>query len=169
MVQAIRAFIFGALVASHSALAAPIEVTLDQSHRGYRNTGTLVLRDPFSNEVIGRYRMVTGGFGRGSAPFGRYVVGEFLDDSHGPRWNIHAPGERDGEVWDPKVNDTRTEIQLHRLNSDAGTLGCVGIVATKQQWRAFVDKVHYITGVLGRASFSVGKETIELAVVGVTI
>jgi len=141
-------------LASH-ANAQPIEIKLDQKARQYRYTGTLTLRDPFTNDVLGIYPLVSGGMGRGSSPFGKYEVGAFIDSDTNPRWNVHAVGAPDGEVWDERVQDMRTEIQLHRVHSLDGTLGCFGVVADLPAWRVFTSQLRYVIEWLGSVSFEV--------------
>lgn len=164
----LRALIAAWLVLCVSgAVAAPIEVVV-HGPRTYKYSCTITLRDPITDAVLGVYECVSGGYGRGSAPFGRYVVGEFINDGR-PRWNVHAPGADDGEVWDARVHDTRTEIQLHRIQTNAGTLGCLGVVADVIRWEVFVKQLRYIETWWGPLSFQVGVPTIRVATAGVLL
>jgi len=141
---------------------SPFVVTLNEQSRQYRNTGTITLRDPIYHAVLGTYQFVTGGFGRGSAPFGEYEVGSFRDDHGlGPRWELHRPGfhPRPGfSAFDPSIRKMRTWIQLHSLRGAGftdGTLGCLGVLGGKSVWDQFVRNLNYILGVTGRVRFSV--------------
>lgn len=169
MVSLLRAFVIGVgfFVAGNVVVAAPVEVTV-YSARNYKYAGKITLRDPFTDVLLGSYEFVSGGYGRGSTPFGTYIIGEFIDDGR-PRWNVHAPGADDGEVWDDRVHDIRTEIQLHRIRTDAGTLGCLGVVADVDLWAKFVKQLRYIQAGSGPISFQVGTPTFRLAAVGVLI
>jgi len=134
------------------------EVVLNEQDRGYRNTGTIVLRDPDSGAELGTYQFATGGFGRGSAPFGIYDIGTFRDTGDdplhiGPRWMLREPGHEDGEVYDPKLKDERTAIELHRLRVSTGTLGCIGVVATPEVWEQFMTNLRLILAKRGHVSF----------------
>src|SRR5262245_6453012 len=82
---------------SPASAAETFIIQLNESERGFRNTGTITLRDPVSDTVLGSYDFATGGFGRGSAPFGVYELGSFRgvnDDPRrlGPRWMIRQQG-----------------------------------------------------------------------------
>lgn len=157
----------GLILCASCAVGSPIEVVV-HGPRAYKYSGTITLRDPITDAVLGAYEFVSGGYGRGSTPYGQYVVGEFINDGR-PRWNVHAPGADDGEVWDGRVHDTRTKIQLHRIRTDAGTLGCIGVVADAALWRVFVRQLRYIEAWVGPVSFRVGTPTIRVATAGVLL
>src|SRR6516225_4812499 len=95
-----------------------VAVKLNERDREYRNTGTIFLRDPITGALLGSYRFVTGGFGRGSAPFGTYELGAFRgtdDDPHhiGLRWMIKQQGQsEDGHAYDPRLKGIRTQLEL---------------------------------------------------------
>src|ERR671937_1256996 len=101
------------------AAADSFAVKLNERDREYRNTGFIILRDPTTGVLLGSYEFATGGFGRGSAPFGTYELGAFRgtnDDPHriGPRWMIKQLGQvEDGEAYDPRVKGVRTALELH--------------------------------------------------------
>jgi hypothetical protein len=78
------------------------------------------------------FDFVSGGRGRGSAPFGTYQVGALsgFKASRGT-W---VPGYPLSDAYDPFVNDTRTGLFIHP-GHDASA-GCVAI--RKQEWPSFV-------------------------------
>jgi hypothetical protein len=144
-----------------SALAADaFIVQLNERDRGYRNTGTITLRDPVSDTVLGSYDFATGGFGRGSAPFGVYEVGMFRDtndDPHriGPRWMIRQQGQTDdGQAYDPRVNDVRTSLELHAAKRHPGTKGCIGVLGGERVWEEFVRNLAHIIDRVGQVVFT---------------
>ena len=145
-----------------------VNLILDQKDREYVNTGKMVLCDPETKEVLGKYEFVTGGYGRGSSPFGTYYLGNFRgtdDDPNGigKRWMLSNIGPEpehveDGLVKDPgnSVNPKphmRKEIELHRARSK-GTAGCFGVVASKDAWSQFVDQMNVIRSKVGQVVFS---------------
>lgn len=137
------------IAALSEADAAPVEVFVDQQTNAYRNTGWIVLRDPVTDEVIGTYEFVSGGFGRGSAPFGEYEIGAFRKDGWiGPRWEIHQigiePGDEGRSAYDPRISDVRTWLQIHTMHGFGhinGTLGCIGIRRDYEQFRRQLDYI----------------------------
>jgi hypothetical protein len=138
----------------------PFEVRLDQQARQYRVTGIIMLRDPFSNVILGVYHFVSGGFRRGSAPLGKYEIGAFrdVDDDPlgiGPRWMVRELGRDDGEVWDPELNDKRTKIEIHGGHRMAGTQGCFGINEPGPVYEQFKSHLHYLIAWLGTVRFEV--------------
>lgn len=160
------------IVAMSEADARPITVKVDGNLRGYRYTGTLTLREPVTDRLLGTYRFVSGGLGRGSAPFGRYSIGRYRDDSWiGPRWELHAAGVDpvDGaSVWDPRVNDMRTWIQLHSMHGmNAGTFGCFGVFGGPAVWREFVAHMKSILAVFDHVSFVIDPAEEHLIAVAV--
>src|SRR5262249_23056698 len=125
----VAAAVCAATIACDSTRASAADafaVQLNEQDRGYRNTGTITLRDPVSDAVLGSYDFATGGFGRGSAPFGVYELGTFRggnDDPHniGPRWMIRQQGQtEDGQAYDPRVDDVRTQLELHAAKRRPG-------------------------------------------------
>lgn len=138
------------------------EINADQA-RGYKNTGTIILRDPVYGFELGRYQWVSGGYGRGSIPFGTYEIGAFrdVDDDPlhiGPRWMLRQPGKDDGETYDARIHDTRTEIELHRAHvfgRDAGTLGCVGVLVDRAGWRDFMANLNRVLAQMGKVTFTI--------------
>jgi hypothetical protein len=141
----------------NTADAKAFEVIVYQLGNLYRNTGLITLRDPVSDEVLGTYQFVSGGFGRGSAPFGHYEIGRFRRDSWiGPRWELRQRGLRDGEAWDSRIGSMRTEIQLHTMHGFGhihGTLGCIGVLGGPKVWAEFRKHLNYIIGLVGVVQF----------------
>jgi len=78
------------------------------------------------------FNFVSGGRGRGSAPFGTYQVGS-LSGFKAPQ-GTWVPGYRLSDAYDPYVKDTRTGLFIHP-GHDASS-GCVAI--RKDQWPSFV-------------------------------
>ena len=139
------------------AHAQSITVTLNEQSRSYRNTGTISLR--YGEGVPTSYRFATGGFGRGSAPFGFYVIGAFrgLDDDPnniGPRWMLRGPKAKDdGDSYDPKLGDMRYYIELHRARRSSGTQGCLGVLTDADGWKDFMAKLNLIIAQGGPVAF----------------
>jgi hypothetical protein len=81
------------------------------------------------------FDFVSGGRGRGSAPFGTYRVGG-LSGFKAPK-GTWVPGFRLSDAYDPFVRDTRTGLFIHPgLSASAG---CVAI--RKDQWSSFVKAI----------------------------
>jgi hypothetical protein len=142
------------------AAADAFAVQLNERDRGYRNTGTITLRDPVSGAVLGSYDFATGGYGRGSAPFGIYELGMFRDaddDPHhiGPRWMLRQQGQpEDGQAYDPRLEDIRTQLELHAAVHRAGTKGCIAVLGGQRVWQDFVRNLSQIISQLGRVVFT---------------
>lgn len=143
----IISFIFLHFTVAHAAV---LELRADQATNAYRNTGRLILRDPDTDVVLFDLPFVTGGYGRGSAPFATYLIGAFRsrqddDPLHiGPRWMVTGPGGTDeGQVFDARLDDTRTDIELHRVRSGGdGTQGCFGVLTDRDTWQQFVERLN---------------------------
>ena len=78
------------------------------------------------------FNFVSGGRGRGSAPFGTYRVGP-LSGFKAPK-GTWVPGYRLSDAYDPFVGDTRTGLFIHPGHNASS--GCVAI--RKNEWRLFV-------------------------------
>jgi len=78
------------------------------------------------------FDFVSGGRGRGSAPFGTYKI-EPLSGFKAPR-GTWIPGYRLSDAYDPLVKDTRRGLFIHP-GHDASA-GCVAI--RKNEWPSFV-------------------------------
>ena len=138
----------------------PFEIKLDEQNRQFRNTGTLTLRDPIFGITLGTYKIATGGFGRGSAPFGEYTIGRYRsskdDDPKniGKRWMITQYGQEDeGEAYDHKLKVRRNSLELHRLRFSNGTAGCIGVAVPPEKWDDFVKDINYIIAQAGKITF----------------
>lgn len=136
------------------------DIKIDDGVRKYRNTCTITMRDPVSSVIMGVYHCVTGGYSRGSAPLGSYEIGKFRNDGRiGPRWNLRQLGHDEGEVWDPKLKDMRTGIELHGGHKMDGTQGCIGINEPSDVYDRFMHQLRYIIGMVGTVTFDLlGKE-----------
>ena len=78
------------------------------------------------------FHFVSGGRGRGSAPFGTYKIGP-LSGFKTPK-GTWIPGYQLSDAYDPFVKDTRTGLFIHP-GHDASA-GCVAI--QKDEWPSFV-------------------------------
>jgi len=142
-----------------AATADTFVVQLNERDRQYRNTGVIILRDPMSETVLGTYEFATGGHGRGSAPFGLYEIGAFRgvnDDPHhiGSRWMIRQLGQpEDGQAYDPRLKDTRTQLELHAAKRRAGTYGCIAVLGGQSVWNDFMRNLGQILNQVGRVAF----------------
>jgi hypothetical protein len=146
------------------ALADPITVVVHEDSREYRNTGQFILKDPDTNETLGKYDFVTGGGGRGSAPFGTYHIGRFRhgnDDDDplniGPRWMVGNPEMDEGEALDPNYKTRRTELELHHGRTGR-TLGCIGILGSQNVWQEFMRNLNGIISKITNVNFVLGSD-----------
>jgi hypothetical protein len=78
------------------------------------------------------FDFVSGGRGRGSAPFGTYRVGA-LSGFKAPK-GTWVPGYPLSDAYDPFVKDTRTGLFIHPGHN--ASAGCVAI--RKDEWTSFV-------------------------------
>jgi hypothetical protein len=81
------------------------------------------------------FDFVSGGRGRGSAPFGTYRMGP-LSGFKAPK-GTWVPGYHLSDAYDPFVRDTRTGLFVHPGHN--ASAGCVAI--RKDQWRSFVKAI----------------------------
>jgi hypothetical protein len=81
------------------------------------------------------FDFVSGGRGRGSAPFGTYQV-EPLSGFKTPK-GTWVPGYHLNDVYDPFIKDTRTGLFIHPGHDVSA--GCVAI--RKNEWASFVKAV----------------------------
>ena len=81
------------------------------------------------------FDFVSGGRGRGSAPFGTYRVGP-LSGFKAPR-GTWVPGYHLNDAYDPFVKDTRTGLFIHPGHN--ASAGCVAI--RKDEWPSFVKAI----------------------------
>ena len=147
-------------VCSSPAAADSFAIKLNERDREYLNTGIITLRDPITGALLGSYEFATGGFGRGSAPFGTYELGVFRgtnDDPHriGPRWMIKQLGQfEDGEAYDPRVKGTRTALELHSAGRLSGSAGCIAVLGGPEVWEEFMRNLHHIIEEGGEVVFT---------------
>lgn len=137
-----------------------VALKLNERDREYRNTGTITLRDPITGALLGSYEFATGGFGRGSAPFGTYELGAFRDTNDDPRrigarWMIKQLGQsEDGEAYDPRVKGVRTALELHSAHHFTGTEGCIAVLGGQEVWEEFMRNLHHIIEEAGQVVFT---------------
>ncbi len=81
------------------------------------------------------FDFVSGGRGRGSAPFGTYQVGP-LSGFKTPS-GTWVPGFHLSDAYDPFVKDTRTGLFIHPGHN--ASAGCVAI--RKDEWSSFVKAI----------------------------
>jgi hypothetical protein len=110
--------------------AQTIEQARTKTKQGYgaKVHGKLMIDDQ-------RFDFVSGGRGRGSAPFGTYEIGP-LSGFKAPkgRW---VPGYHLSDAYDPFVKDTRTGLYIHPGHN--ASAGCVAI--RKDEWPSFVKAI----------------------------
>jgi hypothetical protein len=99
------------------------------------------------------FNFVSGGRGRGSAPFGTYRVGP-LGGFSAPR-GTWVPGFRLSDAYDPFVKDTRKGLFIHP-GHDASA-GCVAI--RKSEWPSFVKAMTKATKAGGPIAIHLGPES----------
>ena len=154
------ALIYCAANIALSANAGSVDFKLHEKGRQYRNTGEVTLTDPVNGQILGKYPFATGGYARGSAPFGTYILGRFrdLNDDNlgiGKRWMISNPDvPEQGMVYDAKLKDWRTEIELHRARRTSGTMGCISVLVSMETWLKFIDQINYIQAKSGLITFT---------------
>ena len=98
------------------------------------------------------FDFVSGGRGRGSAPFGIYKIGP-LSGFKTPR-GTWVPGYQLSDAYDPFVKDTRTGLFIHP-GHDASA-GCVAIKQT--EWPSFVKAMKKAAQVGGPMAIHLGPE-----------
>lgn len=155
------AFCAGMMSASvNRAAAESFAIKLNEQDREYRNTGFITLRDPRTRSLLGSYNFVTGGFGRGSAPFGTYELGAFRgandDPQHiGPRWMIKQQGQsEDGHAYDPRLKGIRTGLELHSAGRLRGSQGCIAVLGGPEVWEEFMYNLNHIIHEVGQVAFT---------------
>jgi hypothetical protein len=99
------------------------------------------------------FDFVSGGRGRGSAPFGIYKIGP-LGGFKTPR-GTWVPGFQLSDAYDPFVKDTRTGLFIHP-GRDASA-GCVAIKQT--EWPSFVKAMKKAAEVGGPMAIHLGPES----------
>ena len=102
------------------------------------------------------FDFVSGGRGRGSAPFGTYQVGS-LSGFKAPK-GTWVPGYRLSDAYDPFVKDTRTGLFIHP-GHDASS-GCVAI--RKNEWPSFVKAIEAAGQAGGPLAIQLGPESASI-------
>lgn len=146
------------LTLAGDTLAQPVQVIVREPANLYRNTGWIVLRDPITDQELGTYEFVSGGLGRGSAPFGEYEIGKARSDGWiGPRWELHRPGfhPRPGfSAFDRRIGKMRAWLQLHSMHGfNQGTFGCLGVFGGPDVWARFQKQLNHILSLVGTVRF----------------
>jgi hypothetical protein len=142
------------------AAAASFAIKMNEQDREYRNTGFITLRDPKTRALLGSYKFATGGFDRGSAPFGIYELGAFRgtnDDPHhiGARWMIKQQGQsEDGKAYDPRLKAIRTGLELHSAGRLRGSQGCIAVLGDPEVWEEFMYNLNHIINEVGQVAFT---------------
>ena len=164
--ELMRYWVAGALCAAmmsasvNRATAENFAIKLNERNREYRNTGFITLRDPTTGALLGSYKFATGGFGRGSAPFGTYELGAFKgtnDDPYhiGPRWMIKQQGQsEDGKAYDPRLKAIRTGLELHSAGRLRGSQGCIAVLGDPEVWEEFMYNLNHIINEIGQVTFT---------------
>lgn len=99
------------------------------------------------------FNFVSGGRGRGSAPFGTYKIGRLGGfKAPGGTW---VPGYRLSDAYDPLVKDTRRGLFIHP-GRDASA-GCVAI--RKNEWPTFVKAMEKAAKVGGPLAIRLGPDS----------
>ena len=113
--------------------------------RGSKTTGTLNLTNS-RGEVVGSYKFVNGGAGRGNIPFGTYTVSNYQTAQTRARLGRSQRGILNGadtfdlnNVYDPAIGDTRSGLLIHK--SRGATEGCIGIEGGDAAWSDFRNKM----------------------------
>jgi len=136
------------------AIALSVSFTTPATQQGVPDLYTSILtaqtfeqdrtktKQGYGAEVHGKIKVnnesfdfVSGGRGRGSAPFGTYQV-EPLSGFKTPK-GTWVPGYPLSDAYDPFVNDTRTGLFIHPGHN--ASAGCVAI--RKDQWPSFVKAI----------------------------
>jgi hypothetical protein len=98
------------------------------------------------------FDFVSGGRGRGSAPFGTYQVGP-LSGFKTPK-GTWIPGYQLSDAYDPLVKDTRTGLFIHPGRN--ASAGCVAI--RKDEWPSFVKAIEGVAEVGRPLAIHLGPE-----------
>lgn len=96
------------------------------------------------------FDFVSGGRGRGSAPFGTYRVGP-LSGFKAPK-GTWVPGYHLSDAYDPFVKDTRAGLFIHPGHN--ASAGCVAI--RKYEWPSFVKAIEGTAKVGGPLAIRLG-------------
>ncbi len=96
------------------------------------------------------FDFVSGGRGRGSAPFGTYQVGP-LSGFKAPK-GTWVPGYHLSDAYDPFVKDTRKGLFIHPGHK--ASAGCVAI--WKDEWPSFVKAIEEVAQIGGPLAIHLG-------------
>jgi hypothetical protein len=99
------------------------------------------------------FDFVSGGRGRGSAPFGTYQVGR-LSGFKAPK-GTWVPGYHLSDAYDPFVKDTRTGLFIHP--GHYASAGCVAI--RKNEWPSFVKAIEDVAKAGRPLAINLGPES----------
>ena len=106
------------------------------------------------------FDFVSGGRGRGSAPFGTYGIGP-LSGFKAPK-GTWIPGYPLSDAYDPFVKDTRRGLFIHPGHN--ASAGCVAI--RQDEWASFVKAIEGAAQVGGPLAIHLGPESEPLKKTG---
>lgn len=145
--------------------AAKTDQAVRTGGRGSKVTGKLTLTDT-DGSVLGTYKFVNGGAGRGSIPFGTYTVSNYMTGQQRARAGRSQRGSLRGantfdlnNVYDPVYGNNRTGLLIHKATN--ATEGCIGI---QENWEDFEQKMNYLMAKNGgkyKINFGPDAETVN--------
>ena len=125
--------------------AASTDQTVRTGGRGSKLSGNLILKDT-DGTILGKYKFVNGGSGRGNIPFGTYTVSNYMTAQQRQKAGRSQRGSLRGQdtfdlndVYDPVYSDTRSGLLIHPAAN--ATEGCIGI---QENWPDFREKMKYL-------------------------
>ena len=125
--------------------AASTDQTVRTGGRGSKLSGNLILKDT-DGTILGKYKFVNGGSGRGNIPFGTYTVSNYMTAQQRQKAGRSQRGSLRGQdtfdlndVYDPVYSDTRSGLLIHPVAN--ATEGCIGI---QENWPDFREKMKYL-------------------------
>ena len=125
--------------------AASTDQTVRTGGRGSKLSGNLLLKDT-DGTLLGKYKFVNGGAGRGNIPFGTYTVSNYMTAQQRQQAGRSQRGSLRGQdtfdlndVYDPVYSDTRSGLLIHPAAN--ATEGCIGI---QENWSDFREKMKYL-------------------------
>lgn len=102
----------------------------DNASRPYMIRGVVTVGDK-------SFPYVSGGFGRGSMPFGDYPISLSVDGEWGKK---HQALGLPYDINDPKYKDDREAIEIHGPTKSGGTEGCMSITTGWETFRQMVQQ-----------------------------
>jgi len=145
--------------------AAKTDQAVRTGGRGSKTTGKLTLTDS-DGSVLGTYKFVNGGAGRGNIPFGSYTVSNYMTAQQRARAGRSQKGSLRGantfdlnNVYDPVYGNNRTGLLIHKASN--ATEGCIGI---QENWDDFEQKMNYLMSKNGgkyKINFGPDAETVN--------